>query len=359
MGVVERLDALQRRRRRLGFPLAVVYKFVDDQGGYLAALITYYGFLSLFPLLLLLSTVLGYVLATDPAAQQQVLGSALAQFPVIGSQLKDPGRIGGGAVGLAVGVLGALYGGLGAGNAVQNAMNTAWGVPRNSRPNPIAGRVRGLKLLGTAGLALIGTTVLSSLAAGAAQLAGPDLGQLTKVLLVAASVALNSGAFLLVFRTATARPLSVSDVAPGAVAAAVVWQLLQWFGAGYVGHVVKHASATNGVFALVLGLFAFLYLASVGLVLCAEVNVVRETHLYPRSLLTPFTDNVVLTPADEEAYRRQAQAQRSKGFEDVVVSFGGARAGADPAADPVRTVVGPDPTPHEVGPEPAPPSARD
>lgn len=84
MSVADRLDRLQRRRPVLGFPIAVVYKFVDDQGGYLAALITYYAFVSLFPALLLFSVILGIVLMGNPELQQQILNSALGQIPAIG-----------------------------------------------------------------------------------------------------------------------------------------------------------------------------------------------------------------------------------------------------------------------------------
>jgi membrane protein len=133
-----------------------------------------------------------------------------------------------------------------------------------------------------------------------------------------------------VFRIATARTVSVRQVAPGAVAAAVIWQLLQSFGVVYVGHVVRHASATNGVFALVLGLIAFLYLTAVTVVLSVEINVVLVDRLHPRSLLTPFTDNVSLTAGDRRAYSDQAEAQRMKGFQDVDVTF------QQPAGDPEK-----------------------
>jgi len=116
------------------------------------------------------------------------------------------------------------------------------------------------------------------------------------------------------FRIATTRELSVRDVAPGAIAAAIVWQLLQSVGIVYVGHVVKGASATNGVFAVVLRLLAFLYITATVVVLCAEINAVRVDRLHPRALLSPFTDNVDLTPGDRRAYATQAEAQRSKGF---------------------------------------------
>ena len=318
MGVVDRVDGFQREHRWLGFPIAVVYKYVDDTGGYLAALIAYYAFVSLFPLLLLLSTVLGFVLAGDAELQQRVLDSALSQFPVVGGELGTPKSIGGGVVGLVVGILGSLYGGLGVAQALQYAMNTAWAVPRNSRPNPFKARGRSLVLLATAGLAVLGTTVVSSF--GASDLG--SFGAVGRVLLLALSVAVNAAAFVFAFRIATTRPVSVRDVAPGAIGAAVAWQVLQTVGVSYVRHVVNGASATNGVFALVLGLLAFLYLTAVVVVFCIEVNVVRVDRLHPRALLTPFTDSVDLTEGDVSAYTGQAKAQRTKGFEEVDVAFG-------------------------------------
>ena len=163
-----RLDRFQRRHPASSFPLAVAYKFLDDTGVFLSALIAYYAFLSLFPLLLLLTTVLGFVLAGSPDLRQHVVDSALAELPVVGAQLNHPAQIGGGTVGLIVGLLGSLYGGLGVGQALQHATNTVWSVPRNQRPNAFRARVRSLVLLGTAGLALIGTTVLSTLGSSGA-----------------------------------------------------------------------------------------------------------------------------------------------------------------------------------------------
>jgi len=319
MSVTERLDAFQQRHPAAGYPLAVFYKFFDDQGNYLAALIAYYAFISLFPLLFLLATILGYVLTGDHQLQEQVLDSAVGQLPVIGDQLKHPERSGGGPVALTIGVLGSLYGASGVGQATQHAMNTAWRVPRNSRPNPFAARGRSLLLMGTVGLAVLGITVLSILGRYAHEFGidGPGLGTLVFV----GTVALYTVSFIIAFRLACARPVTVRDVAPGALGAAVALQLLQMFGATLVGRVVTRASAINGVFAVVLGLVAFLYLASVALVFCVESNVVRVDTLYPRALLTPFTDNVDLTAGDRRAYSTQAEAQRSKGFEQVDVSF--------------------------------------
>jgi YihY family inner membrane protein len=310
------LDRLQRRHRRLGFVIAVVYKYVDDQGGYLAALITYYAFVSLFPLLLLMTTALGVLLAGRPDLQQQVVEATMSQFPVIGTQLQRPEQLSGGLTAVVVGIAGALYGGLGVGQAVQNAMDSVWSVPRNNRPDPFRSRVRSLLLLFVLGSAAITATVLS-----AAGHATASLGWFGKAVVTVVTIAINAVICLVAFRVTTVRDATYRDVLPGAITAAVIWQLLQWFGASYVAHTVKSTSATNSVFALVLGLLAFLYLISVTLVMCAEINVVRVDRLYPRALLTPFTDDVDLTSADRRTYTRRAKAERLKGFQRVSVHF--------------------------------------
>jgi len=315
--MVSWLDRLQRRNRAVGLVIAVIYKYLDDQGGYLAALITYYGFVSLFPLLLLLTSGLGVVLAGRPDLQEQVLHSTLSQFPVIGGQLHQPEGLSGGTVAVVVGIVGALYGGLGVGQAVQNAMDSVWAVPRHQRPDPVRSRMRSLLLLLVLGSAAITATALSAVGQ-----ATRGLGVFGKIGVVLAAVAINALICLVAFRVTTARGLTYRQVLPGALAAAFIWQILQWFGAGYVGHTVKSASATNSVFALVLGLLAFLFLVSSTLVLCAEINVVVVERLYPRALLTPFTDDADLTPADRRTYTKRAKAERVKGSERVSVRFG-------------------------------------
>lgn len=332
------LDRLQRRNRAVGVIVAVIYKYNDDQGSYLAVLITYYGLVSLFPLLLLLTTGLGIVLAGRPDLQAQVLHSTLSQFPVIGNQLHHPEGLSGGTVGVVIGLLGALYGGLGVGQAVQNAMDSVWAVPKNQRPDPIRARLRSLLLLLVLGTAAVAATMLA--AAGTATGA---LGAFGKIGLALAAVGVNAFICLVAFRVTTARTLTYRQVFPGAVAAAFIWQILQWFGAGYIAHTVKRASATNSVFALVLGALAFLFLASAALVLCAEVNVVLVERLYPRALLAAFTDDADLTAADRKTYTKKVKAERVKAFERVSVRFDDVkrdRRGSPPepsAAKPVET----------------------
>ncbi|MEZ0353261.1 YihY/virulence factor BrkB family protein [Mycobacterium sp. pR1184] len=310
------LDDLQRRNRGVSVTVAVIYKYLDDQGGYLAALITYYGFVSLFPMLLLLTTGLGVVLAGRPDLQEQVLHGTLSQFPVIGSQLHQPAGLSGGSVAVVVGILGALYGGLGVGQAVQNAMDSVWAVPKNKRPNLLRARVRSFGLLFVLGSAVIAATVLSGIAQTT-----QELGVFGRIGVTLTAAAVNTVICLVAFKVTTSKELSYRQVLPGAVAAAFIWQILQWFGAGYIQHTVKTASATNSVFALVLGLLAFLYLVSTTLVLCAEMNVVLVERLYPRALLSAFSDDAELTPADRRTYAKRAKAERVKPLERVIVRF--------------------------------------
>jgi membrane protein len=322
MSMVSRADAYQRRHRWAGLPLAVLYKFADDQGTYLAAQITYYGFVALFPLLLLLATILGYALHGNPHLQRQVLDSALAQFPVIGDQIATNIRSFHGSVaGLVVGILGCVYGGLGIVQAAQTMLNKVWGVPRNSRPNPVRSRLRSLLLLAFGGASVIATTVLSALGA-AADAYGASLGGSVRALVTAAAIALNVTLFIVAFKVLTARPVTIREIRAGAVAAAVIWQALQLSGVLLLGHKLKGATATYGLFALVLGLLAWIYLGAITVVICAEFNAVCAGQLWPRALLTPFTDNVQLTPADQRAYTSYAKTERHKSFENIDVSFG-------------------------------------
>jgi membrane protein len=319
---VDRLDEVQRRRPLLGFPLGVLYKFLDDQGNYLAAIVTYYAFIAVFPLLLIASSVLGFVLQGDETLRNEVLDSALAQFPIVGTQLGRPEGLQGSTSAVVIGGLAALYGVLGLGQAGQNAVNVVWAIPRNSRLNPLVSRLRSFLLLLLAGLTVLVIAVLSSIASHLDVL-GSEANQEVRIVLGASAVLLNALVLGLMMRFATNERRGLRETLPGAITVAVLWQVLQLVGGLYVGRVVARASQLNGVFALVLGLIALIYIASVMAVLGLEVNVVLAKRLYPRSLLTPFTDAVELTAADRRVYTENAQAQRHKGFERVDVSFDG------------------------------------
>ena len=318
--VIDGADRAQRRWSGLGYPIAVVYKYFDDQGNYLAAIITYYAFISIFPLLLLGSSILGFFLEGDPDLQQDLLDSALAQFPIIGDQLGRPEGLTGSTAAIVIGGLVALYGALGLGQALQNALNIAWSVPRNSRPNPILLRLKSLFLLLTAGVAVLTVSILSTLAANT-EVLGETVSSY-KWPITVLTVVINTLVLTALFRVGAARSHSIwTGSVPGAVTASLLWIGLQKLGTIYVTNVLAKTVGMNQTFALVLGLIGILWLTAVIGVLGIEVNVVLERRLWPRALLTPFTDRVSLTEADKRAYAGYARAQRHKGFETVEVRF--------------------------------------
>jgi membrane protein len=317
VNVLGQLDHYQRRHRWLGLPLAVVYKFVDDQGGYLAALITYYGFLSLFPLLLIFSTVLGFLLPGNPALQQQLIDSALGQFPIIGDQLGSTAQpLRGSGWGLTIGILVALYGGLGVAVAIQNAFNQVWGVPVHRRPDPVRARLRSLLLLGLLGLGVLLTTALSAVVA-----VGERFGPGLRIGAVVLAVITNAALFVLAFRALTTRKVAIREVLPGSVLAAVAWQILQSLGAIYVDYQLRGTSQVYGLFGIVLGLLGWIYVEAVVIVLAAELNAVLARRLWPRALLTMFAEDVDLTSADRRSYESYASAQQYREAESINVEF--------------------------------------
>ncbi len=318
---VDAVDRFQRKHRWVGFPLAVIYKYADDQGGYLAALITYYAFLSIFPLLLLLLTVLNFFLHGDSHLQARLVHSAVAQFPVVGDALnpKIPHQYSGSATGLTIGIIGTLYGSIGAAQATQHAFNKIWAVPRNERPNPIKSRLRSLILLGVLGVGVLVTTVASGLSTGAGSY-GATLGTGLRIGVLVLVAVVNVGLFLFAFRVLTASEIPTRCLRLGAVIAGLGWEVIQLVGTYYVSQ-LKGTQQAYGVFGAVLGLVAWLYLLTTMLVIAAEISVVSQRRLWPRSLLTPFTDNVRLTAADERTYTSYAESERHKGFETVDVDF--------------------------------------
>ena len=319
-GPVDRVDDFQRRHRAAGFPIGVLYKFFDDQGGYLAAVLTYYAFVAIFPILLIVSSVLGFILQGHSDLQKEILNSTLAQFPIVGDQLGRPEGLQGSTSAVVVGSLTALYGVVGLGQAAQNAVNIAWAIPRNSRLNPVVSRLRSAVWLVLAGLALVLVAVLTSLGSHL-DVFGAELDTGVRWVVVIATILLNTAVLSVMLRLSTPQKESLREVLPGALTIAVSWQVLQVVGGLYVEHVIGRASQMNAVFATVLGLVALLYVATVIAIIGLEINVVLAKRLYPRALLTPFTDAVQLTEADKRVYREYAEAQRHKGFERVQVSF--------------------------------------
>jgi YihY family inner membrane protein len=310
--VVRPLDRAQQRWPWSAYPYAVVKKFGDDQASNLAALLAYYAFLSIFPLLLFVTTVLGYVLRDSPELQQRILHSALVEFPIIGDQLKTAGLQGHWYVLVISGAI-SLWGAQGVAGAAQNAFNTLWNVPFAARPGFPATVLRSFALLAVMGLAVLSTGLLS----GIGSATGP-LGTLVRVAAFLGSAVINVGIFVVAFRLATARSVSLRELAPGAVISAIGWQLLLAAGTLLVAHQVRHQQELYGTFGVVLGLLAWLHLQAQLTLYAVEADVVRAHRLWPRSVAPP-----PLTSGDRRAYRAYAETTRRRPAEeqDVNVRF--------------------------------------
>lgn len=312
MSITDRLHALDRRQQRsprISFLAAVIKKFGDDQAGQLAALIAYYGFVSLFPLLLVLVTVLGFVLQGDPSEQHRIVNGALGQFPIIRDQLKLE-SLTGSSVGLAIGVVGSLLAGMGITGATQNAFNRIWSVPFKHRPNFLQSRLRGLGML-----AMLGTmSIVSTTAAGFVGTSSHSAPAVVAGVVLA--FVLNLALFMTAFKLLTAVDVTWRQLLPGVIVAAIFWQLLQHLGGFYVDHELKRTGPLYGIFALVLGLLAWLYLGAQLTIFAAEINVVHVRRLWPRSF---FSDP--LLEADMRALTSSAEVEERVHEENVEVSF--------------------------------------
>jgi YihY family inner membrane protein len=316
MGFRERYDAFDRFQQRhawLGFPLAVRQKYSDDQGGYLAATITYYGFFSIFPLLLVATTILGFVLQGHPHLQRSIINSALGQIPLL---REDVHRLSGSGVALVLGLALSLWSGMGVFLAAENAMNHLWGVPFRRRPDFVRQRGRALLLLLVLGGGAIGTTILSGLGTF-----GGSYGLAWKVASIALATVLDIGLFWLAFRLLTAHDVSWSCLRGGAITAGVAWQILQGVGTYYATHELKHASTVYGTFAGVIGLLSFIYLSAHITLLAAEGNVVATRRLFPRSFSVIVQEPA--TGADKRALVQRARVEERRQDQQIDVEFGG------------------------------------
>jgi membrane protein len=293
-------DKLQRRHPMLAFPHALVKKYGDDETGYEGALITYYAFLSLFPLLLVATSVAEMTSRDNPELRNQIVNSINNYFPVIGTELQAsiqaPSQSG---LVLFVSLLVAFYGAKGIADIVRHALNHVWEVPKQKRLGFPAGTLNSFRLIIGAGLGFLAATTLSGVATSAL---GQSLG--FRIIPVAVSLLVLFGVFVFVFRTASSAHPSTKTIIPGAIVAAVGMQTLQLVG-GYV--LTNHLQSLEGLygqFGLVLALLFWLYLQAQVFLYAAQLNVVRALRLWPRSLT-----GKQLTAADHKAYKLYEQRE--------------------------------------------------
>lgn len=273
--LVARADRLQRRHRALAFPWAVVRKYLDDDGARHAALITYYGFLSLFPLLLLGVAVVSQVLARDKDLQDQLIEAIVPpalQDSVTFTLPPTP-------VAFVAGAIGLLYSATGVVFATYRTVNHVAAVRIRDLPGPGGAYLRVVVALL---LALAGVLAAGALVVAASALPGQSLPDR----LLAALGTGGSGFLVLLFgsRVLLVRRTTLRELWPAAAGGAAVLATVLHVAAPLLARLVRSAGPVYGTFATVAGLFTLLYLISQALVLIAEIVAVRHARLWPRAL---------------------------------------------------------------------------
>lgn len=307
-------DKLQQRNRFLAFPYAVLKKYGDDSAGHQAALITYYGFLSLFPLLLVATSLVDMFTTNNSEMQAQLDRLIREYFPIVGDSLQQsiqsPTRSG---VALIIGLLLTIYGARGIADAVRNMLDHAWTIPRAKRTGFPLNAIKSFALLLGAGLGLLAAATLASVTTAA-------LGHAWywKAIPLTINIGLLYLIFMYVFLIGTSGRFKRSQLRTGAIIATFGLLILQSVGGYLIMHHLRGVSGLYGQFALVLVLLFWIYLQAQVFVYAVEINVVKAYKLWPRSLVQP-----PLTKADKKAYRLyvEKEAMRPHAEENITITF--------------------------------------
>lgn len=309
---IRRFDAIQQRHLVSSVIFGVIKKFGDDNAGSLASNMAYSAFAAVFPLLLLLITILGIVASHDASARDRILHSALSEFPVIGNQLGHNIHAiqRSSALALAIALAGLVWSSTGLAQAGLFAMSQVWNLPGPERPNYPKRLLRSFGFLGVLALGLLITTALASFGSFSKQPLGLAIG--AELL----AVAVNAGLYFLAFRILTPKAVDSRCLWPGAVFGGIAWTILQAVGGYLVGHNLRNASQVYGTFAIVLGLLAWIYLGVQLSVYAAEFNTVLARRLWPRAIVQP-----PLTLADQRSMAAQALQNQRRPEQQVKVTF--------------------------------------
>lgn len=274
------IDAWQRRHKYPAFLHAVIKKYGDDQAGYQAALVTYYGFLSLFPLLLVLTTVAGIIGHSYPEFGAELIKSVSSYFPVFGQALNDSVRsLGKNGPALIIGLLFALYGARGIADAFRNAVNHIWHVPVAKRSGFPRSLIRSFSIVVGGGGGFILAAVLAGWAANAGR------GWSSAVVSVLVNLIILYAVFMLIFRLSLPLGVTREKFRVSAIICAVGIAVLQMVGVIILRTQADHLSSTySALFATTLGLLAWIYLQIQVVMYATEVATVRNGQLWPRSL---------------------------------------------------------------------------
>lgn len=332
--LLARVDHLQRRHRWMALPLAVFKRFGEHAGGRLATAISYWGFFSIFPLMLVFVTVLNLVLEDDPETREDLVEGALGQIPVLGSDLADTqSALGGSWTTIIVGLLVALWAGLAAANALQTALEEISDTPMFERPNGAVLRVRSVAVLVIFAVGLS----ISTLSISAAQF--EKFGLLTSAAGFVISFVVHASILLITFKLFISGRNRFGELLPGALVAGAGIVALQAIGTYIVNRYIKGASDTYGTFAVVIALLSWFFLVSRVVLLGAELNAVLINQVWPRSLLK----STEATDGDRRAVHLDARRVQRDPRIGVAISVEGDE---PPAMDAEPAEVTTKPSPH-------------
>ncbi|HET6809475.1 MAG TPA: YihY/virulence factor BrkB family protein [Acidimicrobiales bacterium] len=308
------VDAYQQRHRAAAVGYGVLKKFGDDNAGVLCSSLTLSAFSAIFPLLLFLVTIAGLVLGHYPGLHKAILNSTFGQFPIIGTQLSKNvhGMKAGSAFGVVVGLVGLLWGSMGVAQSGLFSMAQIWNLPGPERPNFTKRLLRSLGFIATLGIGLLLTTFLAGFGTFGHNHHNPGLAVAGEVL----AVAVNVGVYFLGFRVLTPGVVETRSLWPGALAGGIGWTILQAVGGFVVGHYLHNDNAVYGMFGIVLGLLAWVYLGVQLSMYAAELNVVLARRLWPRGMVQP-----PLTEADQRSMAAQAIENQRRPEQKVRVAF--------------------------------------
>jgi YihY family inner membrane protein len=337
---IRAVDAGQQRFTPTAFVFGVIKKYGDDHGGVLASNLAYSAFVSIFPLLLILTTVLGLVASVNPAVRTSVLNAVAGQVPAIGNTLTGNVHVlkRSSIIGLIIGFAGLIWGATGLAQSGLFTMEQVWNLPGPARPGFVPRLGRAMLFIALLGGGLIVTTALASLNTyllhGFWAVIGAEVS----------AAAFNVGMYIGGFRALTPKGVPTRRLLPGAITGGIMWTVLQVLGTWLVHHYL-HSDSVYGIFGIVLGLLAWIYLAVQVTVYAAEINVVLTRRLWPRSILQP-----PLTEADRASMALQALQNQRRPEQHIEVTFDDREPSA---AEPDQT--GPDQTgPDQTGPTQVP-----
>jgi YihY family inner membrane protein len=327
---IRTVDATQRRYTPTAFVFGVVKKYGDDNGGVLTSNLAYSAFVSMFPLLLVLVTILGLISSVDPSFKNAAIKAVSSQVPLIGNQLT--GNVHklkrSSVIGLIVGLAGLIWGSAGLAQSGLFTMEQVWNLPGPARPGYLQRLGRAGLFLVLLGGGVIVTTGLSSLPNYV-----HNLGIWAEILIEVVTAAFNVGMYIGAFRVLTPKGVPVRQLLPGAITGGILWTVLQFVGT-YLVHHYAHSDTVYGVFGTVLALIAWIYIAVEVTVYCAEINVVLSRRLWPRAMVQP-----PLTEADRASMALQALQNQRRPEQHIEVTFDD----RDPAEDePTRVPRTPD-----------------